>query len=194
MDCAQVYICSTDLLYASLYFQLFIRHIPGHLAELTFPGKQIWDGDFHAANVMGALLGTLPVTEWWQQGWTRTGWTVMQPQQRLSQSHSNWDDPPNLFQIRAKNLRYYIPRSTSHWLYAASRGIRDVILREATLFNLRQFPERNSAVSHGSRFPRQLKKWVPSSPTTSWWSGPTAPVRIVASFLASCHHGKRSLM
>lgn len=62
------------LLNASLYFQLFIWHVPEPFCLAWLPREEEPEMEISMWMVFwGLLLGTPPVKEWCQQGWARRG-------------------------------------------------------------------------------------------------------------------------
>ena len=115
---------------------------------------------------------------------------MLQPQQRLSQSHWNL----TILHICSKlgqGGSDFISQDLPTLGCRSPPGKGHNLKRKQ--FPLWQFPCWNSAVNHGSQFPRPQGKCISSSLASSWWLEAVAPANTVTSSLASCYPGARIL-
>ena len=177
------------LLNASLYFQLFVWHIPETSCLSWLP----WEAE-----------SELEISTWWFIGGAlkNTTWegviSAGLHKERLNcvaaptktQSHRNL----TTLQICSKlgqGSSDFIPQDlpTLGCRSPPGKG-HNLEWKQVPLW---QFPRWNSAMNHGSQFPRPLGKCISSRFISPWWLEVVAPANTVTSSLASCYPGTRSL-
>lgn len=191
MDDVQVCICSTDISSkCQPLFQLFIWHVPESSCLAWLP----WEAE-----------SEVEISTWWFTGGAlrNTTWEAVMSaglhKERLNcvaaptkTQSVPWepDDPSNLFQIGRRRLRLHTQDLPALGCRSPPGKGHNLEWKQVPLW---QFPRWNSAMNHGSQFPRPLGKCISSRFISPWWLEVVAPANTVTSSLASCYPGMRSL-